>query len=75
MLENNASLYAEVRLKGVMDYHKSFSPDTSKYSYKIPLTRQQLASITGLRVETVIRTIKNLEKQDVLKIINRQILY
>lgn len=75
MLENNASLYAEVRLKGVMDYHKSFSPDTSKFSYKIPLTRQQLASITGLRVETVIRTIKNLEKQEVLKIINRQILY
>lgn len=75
MLENNASLYAEVRLRGVMDYYKSFAPDTSKYSYKVPLTRQQLASITGLRVETVIRTIKELERQQVLKIVDRQILY
>ncbi|KFC20363.1 Crp/Fnr family transcriptional regulator [Chryseobacterium sp. FH1] len=75
MLENNSSLHAEVRIKGVLDYHKSFSPDQSNYSYEVPLTRQQLASITGLRVETVIRTIKNLEKQEVLKIINRNIHY
>lgn len=75
MLENNASLHAEVRIKGVLDYHKSFSPDQSSYSYEVPMTRQQLASITGLRVETVIRTIKNLEKQEVLKIINRNIHY
>lgn len=75
MLENNASLHAEVRIKGVLDYHKSFSPDQSNYSYEVPMTRQQLASITGLRVETVIRTIKNLEKQEVLKIINRNIHY
>lgn len=75
MLENNASLQADVRIRGVLDYHKSFSPDKSSYSYEVPLTRQQLASITGLRVETVIRTIKNLEKQEVLKIINRNIYY
>lgn len=75
MLENNSSLQADVRIKGVLDYHKSFSPDQSDYSYEVPLTRQQLASITGLRVETVIRTIKNLEKQEVLKIINRNIHY
>lgn len=75
MLENNASLQADVRIKGVLDYHKSFSPDKRSYSYEVPLTRQQLASITGLRVETVIRTIKNLEKQEVLKIINRNIYY
>lgn len=75
MLGNNASLQADVRIKGVLDYHKSLSSDMSIYSYKVPLTRQQLASITGLRVETVIRTIKNLEKQDVLKIIDRNIYY
>jgi len=75
MLENNASLQADVRIRGVLDYHKSFSPDKSSFSYEVPLTRQQLASITGLRVETVIRTIKNLEKMDVLKIINRNIYY
>lgn len=75
MLENNSSLNAEVRIKGVMDYHKSFFADQSPFSFEIPLTRQQLASITGLRVETVIRTIKNLEKQDVVKIKNGKILY
>lgn len=75
MLENNSSLHAEVRIKGVLDYHKSFSPNKSLYSYEVPMTRQQLASLTGLRVETVIRTIKNLEKQEVLKIINRNIHY
>ena len=75
MLENNASLQADVRIRGVLDYHKSFSPDKSSYSYEVPLTRQQLASITGLRVETVIRTIKNLERKEVLKIINRNIYY
>ncbi|TDX86586.1 Crp/Fnr family transcriptional regulator [Epilithonimonas xixisoli] len=75
MLENNSSLLPEVRIKGVLDYHKSFSPDQTSYSYKIPLTRQQLAAITGLRVETVIRTIKSLEKQEVLRIIDRNIHY
>jgi len=75
MVENNASLYADVRIKGVLDYHKSFSKDTSPFSFQVPLTRQQIASMTGLRVETVIRTIKNLEKQDVLKIRDRQIYY
>lgn len=75
MLENNASLYADVRIKGVLDYHKSFSKDISAFSYQVPLTRQQIASMTGLRVETVIRTIKNLEKQEILKIKDRQIYY
>lgn len=75
MLENNASLQADVRIKGVLEYHKSFSSDMSMYSFQVPLTRQQLASITGLRVETVIRTIKKLEKQKLLKIIDRNIYY
>ena len=75
MVENNASLYADVRIKGVLDYHKSFSKDTTPFSFQVPLTRQQIASMTGLRVETVIRTIKNLEKKEVLKIRDRQIYY
>lgn len=75
MLENNASLSADVRIKGVLDYHKSFSKDLERFSFQVPLTRQQIASMTGLRVETVIRSIKNLEKQDVLKIKDRQIYY
>ncbi|MCD0463833.1 Crp/Fnr family transcriptional regulator [Flavobacterium sp. ENC] len=41
--------------------------------YLINFTRQQIGDLTGLRVETVIRTIKTLEKKGVLKIINRKV--
>jgi len=41
--------------------------------YEVPFTRQQLADMTGLRVETVIRSIKALEKQGKLKIVNRKV--
>jgi CRP-like cAMP-binding protein len=43
----------------------SYFKDTRKYicqkCNRVQLTRQQIADMTGLRVETVIRTIKNLE--------------
>ncbi|MFY1045811.1 Crp/Fnr family transcriptional regulator [Chryseobacterium sp. GP-SGM7] len=73
MLENNSSLKPAVRVKGALDYYKSFTDDQTKFSYQIPLTRQQIASLTALRVETVVRTVKMLEKEGVLKIINRKI--
>lgn len=41
--------------------------------YLINFTRQQIGDLTGLRVETVIRTIKALEKKGLLKIINRKV--
>lgn len=73
MLENNSSLRPETRIVGVLDYHKSFYEDQLKYSYEVPLTRQQIAAITALRVETVVRAVKRLEKENYLKIINRKI--
>ncbi len=42
-------------------------------SYEIRLTRQQISELTGLRVETVIRAIKKLEKNGELQIINRKV--
>ncbi|WP_228435845.1 Crp/Fnr family transcriptional regulator [Chryseobacterium pennipullorum] len=75
MLENNSSLRPDVRIRGVLDYHKSFSKDPEEFSYEVPLTRQQLASITALRVETVVRTVKKLEKEYFLKIKNGKIYY
>ncbi|MGD1318049.1 Crp/Fnr family transcriptional regulator [Chryseobacterium sp. 2R14A] len=63
------------RLLTLMDYLKLHHEDKSQYSLQIPLTRQQLASLTGLSVETVIRVIKNMEKTGVLKIQNRKIFY
>ncbi|WP_294201713.1 Crp/Fnr family transcriptional regulator [uncultured Chryseobacterium sp.] len=44
-----------------------------KFSFPVPYTRQQLASLTGMRIETVIRAIKKMEKQNVLKIDNSKI--
>ncbi|MES2241203.1 MAG: Crp/Fnr family transcriptional regulator [Bacteroidota bacterium] len=41
--------------------------------FLIKLTRQQIGDLTGLRVETVIRAIKSLEKKGDLKIINRKV--
>jgi len=75
MLQNNASLNPETRLKGVMSYYKSFSQGNTKYSFEIPFTRQELASFTGLRVETVIRSLKKMELQKIVKIENRKIYY
>ena len=41
----------------------------------IPYTRQQIADITGLRVETVIRTIKRMKEMEKIKIINHKIYF
>ena len=41
--------------------------------YVIPFTRQQLADMSGLRVETVIRTVKKMEEKGKLKIVGRKI--
>ncbi len=40
---------------------------------KIELTRQQIANMTGLRVETVIRTIRNLHEQGRLEIVRGKV--
>jgi CRP-like cAMP-binding protein len=53
-----------------IDYF-NFTKDEN--GYLINFTRQQIGDLTGLRVETVIRTIKALEKKGSLKIINRKV--
>lgn len=42
-------------------------------TYEVTLTRQQISELTGLRVETVIRAIKNLEKSKKLSIKHRKV--
>ncbi|MBB6369968.1 Crp/Fnr family transcriptional regulator [Chryseobacterium shigense] len=75
MLYNLSFQNPVLKLKQLMDYLKSYHEDKSPYSFQIPLTRQQLASLTGLRVETVIRAIKSMEKDKILKIEKRKIMY
>lgn len=75
MAQNLSSQNPATKLKVLMDYLKSFQKEQSPYSFMIPLTRQQMASLTGLCVETAIRTIKVMEKKKIVKIKDRKILY
>ncbi|MDP9959690.1 Crp/Fnr family transcriptional regulator [Chryseobacterium lathyri] len=75
MLYNLSVQKPVLKLKQLLDYLKSYYEDKSPYSFQVPMTRQQLASLTGLRVETVIRAIKSMEKDKILKIENRKIMY
>src|SRR5690606_16679973 len=54
----------EHRLLTVIKYFKSkVSKQSPREKVIIPFTRQQLADMTGLRVETVIRAVKKMEKE------------
>ncbi|MBV7441054.1 Crp/Fnr family transcriptional regulator [Weeksellaceae bacterium TAE3-ERU29] len=48
---------------------------TKEIPERIQLTRQQIANLTALRVETVIRTIKSLESKGTLSIKNRKVYF
>jgi len=75
MMQNLASNDPVIRLTGLLEYLKSFDSDDSPRSFLVQLTRQQIANLTGLRVETVIRTIKKMEKENIVKIENRKIFF
>ncbi|MDN4014908.1 Crp/Fnr family transcriptional regulator [Chryseobacterium gambrini] len=63
------------RLQTLLEYFHNYNLPDKQTSNHVPFTRKQLASLTGLRVETVIRTVKKMEKERILKIENRKIYY
>lgn len=64
----------EHRLLKLIDYNvKFFKLKKEKDGFRIRLTRQQMADLTGLRVETVIRALKSLEKKNLIKIVDRKV--
>lgn len=74
MVSEISSQEPEHRILRILDYlkkhvHKLEGP----FSFKVDLTRQQIADLTGLRVETVIRATKALEKKGELKIKSRKV--
>lgn len=74
MVSEISSQEPEHRILRILDYlkkhvHKMEGP----FSFKVDLTRQQIADLTGLRVETVIRATKALEKKGELKIKSRKV--
>jgi CRP-like cAMP-binding protein len=74
MLFNISSADPSSKIKTVMDNLKG-SLKGDKYSFRVPVTRQQLANLTGLRVETVIRTIKKMHNNNLVKIESGKIYY
>ncbi len=64
----------EHRILRILDYLKKHVHDLNEpFSFQVDITRQQIADLTGLRVETVIRATKSLEKKGELKIKNRKL--
>ena len=71
IMKEISSYDPEHRILTLIDYLKSENEPTDQFEVK--LTRQQIADLTGLRVETVIRSIKNLESKGELEIIGRKV--
>ncbi|PKF76211.1 Crp/Fnr family transcriptional regulator [Chryseobacterium sp. PMSZPI] len=75
MMQSMASQNPILRLKALLDYLKSFHGGDCNSCFELEMTRQQIANLTGLRVETVIRTLKKMEKEGSIQLKNRKILY
>lgn len=73
LLKEISSFKPEHRILSLIDYLKNEAHTGNDKKLMVELTRQQIADLTGLRVETVIRSVKNLEKVGKLEIINRKI--
>lgn len=73
LLKEISSFKPEHRILSLIDHIKKETPSDGEEKLMVKLTRQQIADLTGLRVETVIRSVKMLEKEGELEIINRKI--
>jgi CRP-like cAMP-binding protein len=76
ILTEVSSYDPEHRLTTVLKYFKTKLPKTESVGQiMVPFTRQQLADMTGLRVETVIRAVKKMEKDGKLKLQGHKIMF
>jgi len=62
------------RIMSLLKQYKKHCGCPDNEIFKVELTRQEIADMTGLRVETVIRTMKVLEEKGMLKIEHRKVL-
>lgn len=68
LLKEMANHDPEHSISTLLSYFKQTRKNICSKCNRIKLTRQQIADMTGLRVETVIRTIKNLQTKGQLTI-------
>lgn len=64
-----------IKVQRLLAYLKNYLGYTGQESFQLPYTRYQLASLTGLRVETIIRVIKKMQTLQMLKIEHGKIYY
>lgn len=64
-----------IKIQKLLDHVKDYFDFSEQYSFQVPYTRIQLASLTGLRVETTIRILKKMQTLRLLKIENGKIYY
>ncbi len=65
----------QIRVSKLLQHLKDYFGYEEPFSFVIPFTRSQLASLMGLRVETVIRILKKMEKEGLLQINQSKIYY
>lgn len=75
LIKELASSEPEHKILTLFKYFKDSSKNICSDCNQILLTRQQVANMTGLRVETVIRAIKNLEQKGTVKINRGKVFY
>lgn len=64
----------ELRIMGFLnDFKKKSNRESEKV--EIPYTRQEIANYTGLRVETVIRTLTKMKTKKIVQIVERKLIY
>ncbi len=74
MILREVSSYApEHRIMTLIQYLQKDAKLPVGARFKVPYTRQQIADMTGLRVETVIRAVKKLEEEGSLQILRHKI--
>lgn len=64
----------EEQIMAFIEYYKMYTVHNEDQRVEIPYTRQQIAGITGLRVETVIRTVKKMEEKGIIRLKNHKII-
>jgi CRP-like cAMP-binding protein len=82
VLSEISSYDPEHRIMSLITYFKNDASASAKQENKkageqfiVPFTRQQIADMSGLRVETVIRAVKKMEAEGKIKIIGRKISF
>jgi CRP-like cAMP-binding protein len=76
LLSEISSYNPEHRIIALLNYYKAKNMETGHAAkIKVPYTRQQLADMSGLRVETVIRAVKKMQKDGKIQLEGHKIIF